>query len=61
MGIGLWFLVHRALSGWQFYLKFFNISISYKKRNYIYILPDLEQCRLAFDKARNTKTNWEGV
>ena len=32
-----------------------------KKRNYIYILPDLEQCRLAFDKARNTKTNWEGV
>lgn len=32
-----------------------------KKRNYKYILPDLEQCRLAFDKARNTKTNWEGV
>jgi len=28
-------LVHRALSGWQFYLKSFNISISYKKKKKI--------------------------
>ena len=34
---------------------------SSKKRNYKYILPNLEQCRLSFDKARNTKTNWDSV
>ena len=34
---------------------------SSEDRNYEYIFPDLEQCRLSFDKIRNAKTNWDGI